>query len=196
MSTPLVAAAAALVRQHLAESRGMREPSAALLRAVLAQTATDLFPGQFGTGPFQEIPTRRPNDQEGYGRVDAARATALDGARIEDDPVGLATGETRVFDVVVGEAGRLTATLAWTDAPGEPLAETVLVNDLDLEVTGPGGFARTSGDRLNNLETLELAGLAPGSYRVTVRGVNVPAGKGDDSRQPYALVIDAAAAAR
>jgi hypothetical protein len=26
---------------------------------------------------------------------------------------------------------------------------------------------------------------------VTVRGVNVPAGKGDDSRQPYALVINA-----
>ncbi|MES2965989.1 MAG: S8 family serine peptidase, partial [Bdellovibrionota bacterium] len=73
MSTPLTAGAAAVVRQYLVENRKMAQPSGALMKATLIHTATELFPGQFGSvgkAKGQELVSRRPNNDEGFGRVD------------------------------------------------------------------------------------------------------------------------------
>ncbi len=101
----------------------------------------------------------------------------------------------------------LSATLVWTDPPGSPLAAIALVNNLDLELTPPGGGAAATRfgnnnatvtpqvpDTLNNVEKLLLPNpvftlSAEGArlaapYTVVVRGTRVPMGP-----QPYSLVI-------
>ena len=69
MARPLGRRGRGRARVLLVKARGVAQPSAALIKATLMHTATDLFPGQFGTGPQQELPTKRPNVHEGYGRV-------------------------------------------------------------------------------------------------------------------------------
>src|SRR5262249_10882903 len=75
MATPLTAGAAAVVRQYLTQTRGISAPTGAMIKATLMHTATDLFPGQYGMGAGQELPTQRPNIHEGYGRVNVDFAT-------------------------------------------------------------------------------------------------------------------------
>jgi len=107
------------------------------------------------------------------------------------------SGEARSYTLEVQAGQPLKATLGWTDFPSTPAASTNLVNDLDLEVTGPTGTlwrgnvfasgASTTGgtaDRRNTLEQVLLTVPAAGTYTVTVRSFNVPNGP-----QPYALVV-------
>lgn len=189
MATPMVAGAATVAREYLVRSKGVANPSAALLKAALMHTARDLFPGQYGaTGGVTQELTRRPNVDEGYGRVDLEALMAMAGeTRIEDETQGVAVGETKTYAVEVGAGGVLRATLAYTDAPGSTSASRTLVNDLDLSVTTPSGEVRDLRDRVNNSEMLELSGLAPGRYTVSVKGINVPSGK--NGKQPFALLV-------
>ena len=103
----------------------------------------------------------------------------------------------------------LSITLVWTDPPASVLANTALVNDLDLEVTSPLGstastiFGNTINasspfqqrDTLNNAEKLSIelpiyTLAADGStrlfppYTVVVRGSRVPMGP-----QAFSLVV-------
>jgi hypothetical protein len=77
--------------------------------------------------------------------------------------------------------------MTYTDAPAAASSQRALVNDLDLKVTGPDGKLYQLQDRVNNTEMLELSGLAAGSYRVSVVGINVPQGR--NGKQPYALAV-------
>jgi len=85
----------------------------------------------------------------------------------------------------------------WSDYPGTSSAVKMLVNDLDLEVSGPGGafyrgnvFGRgwsVAGglrDNTNNVENVFVQSPAAGSWTVTVRAYNVPQGP-----QPFAFVV-------
>ncbi len=142
MSTPLVAGAATLVRQYYTDQGGII-PSAALIKATLANGAINVAPGQYGTGASQEIPNQRPNNVIGWGRVDiedslfpASPRTTL----YEDETAGLNTGEAHTYVYTVTDSSEpLRVTLAWSDYPGSPAAAGSLVNDLDLSVTDPGG---------------------------------------------------------
>jgi subtilisin family serine protease len=188
MATPLTSGAALLTREFLIKHRGFASPSAALVKGTMMHTAYDLYPGQYGLGATQEIPARRPNVQEGYGRVDMDQATALETeTSIVDDRKGLGTGETQSTVVHVASGEGLRATLNYTDAPASTSASVALVNDLDLEVVSPDGAVQSLKDRRNNHEMLELAHLPEGNYTVTVRGVNVPQGLA--GKQPYALLV-------
>jgi serine protease AprX len=188
MATPLTAGAATVLREYLIKARGISQPSAALVKGTLMHTATDLFPGQFGVGQGQELPTRRPNVHEGYGRVNMDAATALgDDTQLIDDKAGVGLSEEKAIQVTVGASGTLRATLTYTDAPASTSASRALVNDLDLKITAPDGKVYQKQDRINNAEMIELTGLAPGSYTVSVLGINVPQGR--DGKQPYSLVV-------
>jgi len=82
----------------------------------------------------------------------------------------------------------LRITLVWTDYPGALAAAQALVNDLDLEVAGPGsvhyyGNGGLAPDRLNNVEDVVIEDPSTGLYHVVVRAHNVPQGP-----QPYAIV--------
>jgi subtilisin family serine protease len=97
MSTPLVAGAAALVRQHLVEQRRHvvdgRQPSGALVKAFLVNGAVSMrgqFPGEIGSGT---------NNVTGFGRVDLT-ATIASGMLFADEPTdAVASGETREYQV-------------------------------------------------------------------------------------------------
>ncbi len=186
MSTPLVAGAAGVTRQVLMQKYGFASPSSMLVKATLMHTATDMYPGQYGEGaPTQELKIRRPNSDEGYGRVDMASLAGLSTATHFVDGVAVAQGESQDITVSVA-TGKLLINLVYNDAPGTPSAAVTLVNDLDLVVTGPDGKVYASHDKINNHEIFEKSDLPAGDYKVSVQGVKVPMGL--SGKQPYALV--------
>jgi serine protease AprX len=190
MATPLTAGAALVARQYLTEKAGVASPSAALLKATLVHSAKDLFPGQYGFGPQQELPKPRPNVHEGYGRVDLELLTRLVGSTVFiDSRQGVASGASEEISFQLDAGNGFRATLAYTDAPASPSAGRALVNDIDLEVVTPSGRIVSLQDSKNNLEMIEIKpGQAEaGSYRILVRGKNVPQGR--SGKQPYALVV-------
>jgi subtilisin family serine protease len=192
MATPLTAGAAVVARQYLVEKGGIASPSAALLKATMVHTAKDLFPGQYGTGPQQELQKPRPNVHEGYGRVDLELLTRLVGSTVfVDSRQGVASGASEEISFQLGAGRGFRATLAYTDAPASPSAGRALVNDIDLEVVTPSGRTISLQDSKNNLEMVEFKpGQAEeGSYRIIVRGKTIPQGK--SGKQPYALVVSA-----
>ena len=201
MATPGAAGLAALARQYyvdgfypsgVATPANGFTPSAALVRATLVNSAVSMT----GAGSI-------PGNCQGWGRVLLDDGLAFNGdARklwVKDDATPFPTGSTSevrsyTFTVAAGQAFK--ATLAWTDYPSTPAATVHLVNDLDLEVTGPGGTYRGnvfasgqsttggSADRRNTLEQVLLTSPAAGTYTVTVRSFTVPQGA-----QPFALVV-------
>lgn len=190
MATPLTAGAATVTRQYLTDKFGLANPSAALVKAVLLHTATDMFPGQYGQGTAtQELMTKRPNSDEGYGRVNMAALAQLSNGRsmIIDNKTGVSEGQSVEVKVQVGGSKKLLANLVYTDAPASPNASVALVNDLDLSVEKPDGTRVSLNDHINNNEVIELNDLAAGTYKVIVTGTKVPSGKGGS--QAYALVI-------
>jgi uncharacterized protein YqfB (UPF0267 family) len=198
MATPLVAGTVALVREYYDAIQGI-VPSAALIKATLINGATELYPGQYGTGSTQEVPSNRPNHVEGWGRVNVERALFPPPPRAwiyEDESSGLGTGQVAAYTLeLIDSSEPLRVTLAWSDYPGSPAASGSLVNDLDLSVSGPGGtvyypnnaVGSASFDRVNNVVGIDVEDPAPGIYTITVRGYNVPQGP-----QPYALVASGA----
>ena len=187
MATPLTAGAAAVARDYLIHELKIKEPSAALLKATLMHSAKDLYPGQYGTGPTQELDKHRPNVHEGYGRVDMDRATRLGTDTLFEDQVGgVGLGEEFTKTVALQAGESLHATLVYTDAPAKASAAKALINDLDLVIKGPDKSYALE-DRVNNTEMLELENLPAGNYEVTVKGINVPQGK--NGKQPFALLI-------
>jgi hypothetical protein len=191
MSTPLTAGGAAVVRQYLIENRKIANPSAALVKATLIHTATDLYPGQFGEigkSAGQELLSGRPNFDQGFGRVDMDKATDLARGVIVDERGGLGSSEAHSYPVRVNGRSRLTATLVYTDAPGAASAAKSLVNDLDLVVVDLATGQETAlQDRVNNTELI-AAEVGTGEYEIRVKGINVPQGI-VNGKQPYALLI-------
>ncbi len=181
MATPLVAGAGALVRQWLT-SQGLANPSGAAVKATLLNTTDDMAPGQYGTGPTQEIPASRPNSVAGWGRADLGflDAPAPYQIWVDDHTAGIATGATVSYShaparplQVRDSSQPLRVMLAWTDAPASLSAATQLVNDLDLVVHGPGGATYygnsvPAGDRTNNVEGIIINSLPVGAYTVEV----------------------------
>lgn len=200
MATPSVAGAAAMVRQYfrqgfyplgVAAPNGAFVPSAALIKAVLINSAEDMT----GTG------THIPSTAQGWGRINLSRVLpfAVDAGRlaVASSEPGLATGGNWSGAYYVPGGEPLKVTLVWTDFPGSPGAAKALVNDLDLSVTTPDGttlfgnaltngasFAGGAPDRLNVEEQVLIPAPPAGSYTVTVSGHNIPNGP-----QPFAIVL-------
>lgn len=189
MATPMVAGAAALVRQYYVESASI-EPSAALMKATLLCSAVDMTPGQYGTGSYLEIPPR-PNPVEGWGRLDVARAVApLPPLALDyvDERAGATTGQMQSYTFqVVDNSVPLRVMLVWSDYPSDPSVQKNLVNDLDLTIHAPDAqmFAGNgSPDRTNNVEAVTVETPLLGEYTVKVSAFAVPQGP-----QPYAIVV-------
>jgi hypothetical protein len=205
MATPLTAGAATLVRQYYEDSsqRNFSEPTGSLIKATLIHGATDLAPGQYGTGTKREIQPR-PDRSQGWGRPNIGATlhpeAIYPGARLVFHDYGMIsdTGSVDVHPVVVtSTAAPLKITLCWTDAPAATFVYTTLVNDLDLNVVDPlgrtfhGNFgAAALNDRVNNVEYLEFPTPVLGTYYVQISGFNVPQGP-----QRYSLVVTAATVA-
>jgi len=142
MATPLAAGTAALMREYLIKKKGIAQPSSALIKAALINSAEDISPGQYGTGAFQEIPDSPvPNNVEGWGRLNLGRGVYPQfpfNILYYDEQNSLNTGAYREYSIDVTNSGYpLKINLVWTDYPGSPAVNGGLVNDLDLEVRGP-----------------------------------------------------------
>jgi serine protease AprX len=148
MSAPAVAGAAAVLRQYLVSARGVANPSAALLKAVIIASARrmksvipEALAGRIGF----------PDFDQGFGRVDlstilspaAGRKLAFvdvpndsPGALQSRAPLGAVNKALCPYRVrtAPGATGPLRVVLAWTDYPGNQVQ-----NNLQLEVRGPEG---------------------------------------------------------
>jgi hypothetical protein len=179
MATPLVAGCAALVRQYYLDTN--HEPSAALLKATLINSATWL------TGEDSVAPTQgRPNYHQGHGRVCMSRAVPNPSRpnmrlRFADTWKSFQftrTGERKLYRMILTDAcPELRMCLAYTDAPGRGLQ-----NNINLIVQCPkagGGVTKMIGnqnlpDQLvlpdpdNNVETIIIQDAPAGTYIIQV----------------------------
>jgi subtilisin family serine protease len=191
MATPLTAGAAIIARQKL-QQLGFAAPSGAVVKGLLMHTADDLFPGQFGEvgkEKGQELLTHRPNNDEGYGRVNVDRIVNLP-LRIVDEKAGVSQDQELTYELVLNApTKKVWATIVYSDAPASSNAAKTLVNDLDIEIKTPAGQKVSVSDRVNNNETVEVTDADAGTYSVAVKGFKIPQGK--NGKQPFALLISA-----
>jgi hypothetical protein len=203
MASPAAAGTAALL-QDLYRSWFDEYLSAALLKALLIHTATDL--GRPG-----------PDYEYGWGLLDGqAAAEAIHGHFLTPDRYALtedvlANRETNDYVVVWDGVSPLSATLAWTDpAPATNLIEELegtlnatnrmLIHDLDLRIIGPddtvyepwildpaqpANDASTGDNVLDNVEGIDALPTLSGEYRIRV----THKGELTSATQPYGLVV-------
>jgi subtilisin-like proprotein convertase family protein len=203
-AAPQVSGAAALVRRWYSGTEGT-DPSPAMTKALLVNTATDLGGGLNGKG---DTIAPGPNTDQGWGRVNLGTVFDSTAREYRDQrPADFLTesGASHVRSYSVPDASRpVKVTLAWTDAPG-PTTGNPVVNNLDLVVDAGGRtykgnvfadtFSRTGGsaDPRNNVESVYLPAGTASRIAVTVRGTAVVGdglpGQGDTTDQDFALVV-------
>ncbi|MDO9516701.1 MAG: PGF-pre-PGF domain-containing protein [Methanosarcinaceae archaeon] len=175
MATPLTAGTAALVRQYYVDNESI-SPSAALIKATLINGAANM-----------SLPT---NDQ-GWGRVDIEKSlfpTSPRTMRYHDNISLTISNSWNVSYYINSSSEPLIVTLVWTDYPAATFVGKMLVNNLDLNVTGPdNSYLGNGGDDTNNVEQVKLLSPTVGLYTIKVTGTNIP-----DGPQPFALVISGA----
>jgi subtilisin-like proprotein convertase family protein len=207
-AAPQVSGAAALVR-HWYERTESSEPSPALTKALLVNTATDLSGGDNGKG---DTIAPGPNTDQGWGRVNVGSVFDSTAREYRDQaPADLlnASGESRLRAYSVPDPSKpIKVTLAWTDVPG-PTTGNPVVNNLDLVVDAggrtykgnvfAGALSRTGGtaDPRNNIESVYLPAGSGTRIGVTVKGTSIAGdgvpGVGDATDQDFALVVSNAA---
>jgi subtilisin family serine protease len=186
MATPIVCGCAAIVRQYLIEERGIKLPSAALVKAMLINGAVHLV-GHYV--PSESGP--RPSFNQGFGRVNLARSLCLTaGETIEiydEDKMLEEPGEEQSFAFVIPERARsISVTLVWTDSPGERLVHDLdlIVRVADAERHGNVPAGSPDFDRVNNVEEVTWmyppSGMATAAVRAYDLGI---------ASQNFALVI-------
>jgi len=181
-ASALGSGAALLVQQAYRDQTGALPP-AALVKAVLINSARDV-----GRPEVDFV--------AGFGQLDALGAvrTVLAG-RYRAGTVAQGQEQVTALAVPAGTQ-QLKVTLTWTDPEAAANAAQALVNDLDLEVLGPGPAgrwlpwalstypnldslarpARRRADHLNNVEQVTISLPAAGTYQLRVRGYAVPGG--------------------
>ena len=101
----------------------------ALIKAILLETADD-------------IGARGPDFFHGYGRINAKEAIRAvgDTSRIIEGDVQESDGPLSYILNINELRPNLSATLVWTDVPGQAASTLALINDLDLTITSPSGI--------------------------------------------------------
>jgi subtilisin family serine protease len=201
MATPASNGAVGLIRQYLLAGfypTGLANPgdsikyqSAALLR-TMAMVSCDPNVGSY-TIPSFDI---------GWGRINVDSVCYFDGDTrrliIVDDTIGVNTGNAITDSFEVHTSIPLRISVAWTDTAASSGANPTLVNDLNIQVTAPGGtYYRGnqysggqsqsnpgSWDNRNVEECFRINSPTTGIWTITVTGQNVPYGP-----QPYAYTI-------
>lgn len=198
MATPLAAGAAADIRQDIVQT-GMSDPSAALVKAALINGAVDMYPGQYGTGQYLEVP-HAPNDAEGFGRINLVNSLITSTTKkiyMLDYKAGngLTTGGMKIsYVTITNNSDPFRMTLVWTDYPSTPSASLNVVNVLHFSMSTtnntvlyPNGSS--AYDDINNVQQIAVPSPQTGVYTVYVSGYNVPQGSSSAGDQPYALVM-------
>ncbi len=192
MAAPHAAGAIVLATEWWRGFNGGEDPSPAMAKALLVNTAT----------PMGEI----PNINEGWGRVNVTNIISPTAYTLYYDQTHLftETGQQWTLDVGVPDPTQpLKITLAWSDAPGAVGANPALVNNLDLTVINggntylgnvfSGGWSTTGGtaDTLNNLENVYIQNPG-GSATIIIDATNIAGDgvpyNGELTDQDFALI--------
>ena len=183
MASPNAMGTATLLIQHYINLFG-QNPLSATTKGLLIHNATD-------------VNNVGPDYATGWGVIDAARAaqfltnvdTAADGVMHAEDTY---SASTRTYTFTSDGTTPLKATIAWTDPEGTAhpagldVSTAVLVNDLNLLVTGPGATTffpwtldrnspataavRTQANSVDNVEQVLIDAPPAGTYTITVSG--------------------------
>jgi len=171
MAAAVAGGAAALLREFFLKEFNLPYPSAALMKATLVNGAQPL-----------------PDNGAGFGRLDlcgTVLALKEKSFLFDDQQNPLLQGQVSSYTYTVKDKGEpLVATLAWTDPEAAPGAAAVLVNDLDLTVTGPDGkvyygndkFNKGLKDNKNNIEQVVIPVPKPGIYKIGVKANKISEG--------------------
>jgi hypothetical protein len=139
-SCPHVSGGAACVVEWWQANNNGSNPSPAMVKAALINTAQDMGAADI------------PNGNEGWGRMNL---TALfdPPAKMDfkDQETLLQTGNTSNYDCYIASSDYpLKITLAWTDPAASSLANPTLINNLDLKVTAPDNTTIYYGNVFNS----------------------------------------------
>ncbi len=189
MASPAVAGGLALMYQRYKQLHNEQNPPSALMKAILCNTAVDA--GNAG-----------PDFSYGFGMMNVYRAIkAIDGNQYFLDSVTNASTKTR--SISVESAAQLKIVLYWQDPAASLMSSNLLVNDLDLTVTGPSGIihmpyrldtnavnvanpATRGEDHVNNIEQVVIDFPQAGNYSINVKGTEV----GQNPQQQYYVTYD------
>lgn len=162
-SAPVVSGIVALLLEQFKKEKGAdlkkAPPLPSTLKALLIHTAKDMIKTtaelRDPNNPDTKSPTlfhKGPDFATGYGLVDAKAASELLSAsapatarKLVEDKIS--AGQLHTYHVAVSSSvsvKALKATLAWDDAPGNPVLAfdaSQLVNDLDMVAISPSGKA-------------------------------------------------------
>jgi len=219
MACPAAAGAGGVLYQDLVVNHGVTAPKPSLVKAMLINGAVAIEPSG-GCGYTFE--TDATQIHRGWGRVKAddtlygaSGTPMLRDVAFENEVTdhAVATGETYQRDVPVTAGETLKVTLVWTDYPASPpVTSPLVVNDLDLEVSGPEGVflgnnfvddwsavrvdppdppANDVPDRYNVVENVYIQSPLGGTYTLSVHGYQVPFDQEPDktgTNQDFSLV--------
>ena len=209
MSCPLTAGLGGVLYQDLVVNRSISSPKPSLIKALLINGSRDLQPSACDY-TFEADQTEI---HEGWGFVQAKDSLYGPGGNpgqrnveLENEVTAnaVATGEQYQRQVNVNPGIPFKVTLAWTDYPASPgTGSPLVVNDLDLEVSGPdgtflgnnflGNWSVTGGtpDRYNVVENVYIENPAGGTYTITVKGFQISQDQEPDkgeTNQDFSLV--------
>ena len=181
-AAPVAAGVGATLYQAYKEFHNGELPDAALIKAVLLNTAEDL--GR--TGPDYDF---------GWGRINADKALQLLQQEQHSSATITQDGENTHEISLPAGIRELKVLVYWTDAAGSPMASSALVNDLDIRLESPNGStfypwvlstfphldsltkpAVPGLDHINNMEQVSLQNPEAGSYTLKVKGHIIPMG--------------------
>ncbi|MFI5129382.1 MAG: S8 family peptidase [Chitinophagales bacterium] len=170
----------AVMQQVFADSNGQLLPPASLIKAVLFNTAEDIF------NPGIDYKT-------GYGLLNSYAAIKSIGQKEYDGSL-LSQGQQWTKTISVpANAAQIKLTLCWTDSAAPPNNNRALINDLDIELVhvGSGTIYKPWGlsaaphvdslaklpvrkrDSLNTAEQISIVMPVAGNYQVRVTGTTV-----------------------
>lgn len=187
-----VSGSIAVLQQVYADSNGQALPPAALIKAILYNTADDIY-------------TKGIDYKTGYGLLNSfAAVRSLQQKKYDGGTVAASQSWIKNISVPASTA-QLKITLAWTDSSAAANNNKALLNDLDLEVTETAtgtvykpwvlsaaahadSLAKPAirkRDSLNTAEQVSIALPAPGNYQVKVTGTTLQA-----ANVPFSIAIN------
>lgn len=181
-SAPAIVGIAAQLHQAYSESNAGQTAEAALLKAVLLNTANDM--GNEG-----------PDFKFGWGLVNAYRAAlSIEEDRFFDGEIEQGGLNQHLIEVPAGVL-QARVMVCWSDPEGSEFAPKALVNDLDMEIENNAGPpfrplilnpgpspalldlpAFPGRDSLNNVEQIRISNPGPGPLTLLISGTEIPFG--------------------
>ncbi|CAM9326926.1 unnamed protein product [Chrysoparadoxa australica] len=213
MAAPVAAASAALARQYFVQGwyatggteesavENGFEPSGALLKAVLVNSAQGLSAVQQNPNPTYRTSTvglsAPPDGFQGHGRIAVDQSLNVNGTvgLFFQDWAQIQEGQALTYNVTIlpsADASKsLRVTLVWMDPPQSSGAARAVVHDLNLRVIDrasgnvfyPNGLS--GADQANNVEKVTLPSTTPGA----VYDIEITAPAISESDSQYFAVV-------